>query len=682
MKAIDLHIHTKASVSDSPFIFDIDILKDYVATLSLDAIAITNHNLFDRKQFENITDNLGIKVFPGVEVDLDGGHILVICPIEKIDDFEKECLSLESLITQQTDDINFNQFLTTFPNYKDYLLIPHYKKKPMIKDSILQQLSNVVIVGEVQNANKFTITKKDNNSLIPVLFGDNRMSKDLLGDDDVEKYPIRITYVEIDEISIPNLKVALSDRAKVFVNNTKSDNDFVVFSNGTTASNGLNVIVGKRASGKTYLLNTINKSFQGEENVKYIEQFYISKHSDKTAFQKLIDSSYDNISEQYLSPLKPMIHELIEIDLLEDEKDIDKYLETLKENARRQADSNAFSKTPIYNEVNYSEVDSTELETLIKSIANVIANEKYKTIINKYINSNNIKMLIVELIEKFREEKKDILLKKKTNAILKSVKTELETKASIPKVKEVDLYECAHNKRIVTKFNDLIEKLKYATPLSRLNEDYYGFEINVEKEGYSSATDIKKSSKLSNDYSIREEYDILYDKDPYKFIKELNDKLIPENMLHKLLIKVKTNVTDENGNKVSGGQKAEFILLKQLADASNYDILLIDEPESSFDNLFIKERIIKRLKDISLKTTTFVTTHNNTLGITIKPNKIIYTRNNGDDTYDIFTGTLTSTNLKSMTGEEIPNYNTILDVMEAGEEAYNERKNVYENFTS
>ena len=232
------------------------------------------------------------------------------------------------------------------------------------------------------------------------------------------------------------------------------------------------------------------------------------------AHQKLIDSSYDNISEQYLSPLKPLIHELIKIDLLEDEKNIDKYLETLKENARRQVDNNAFSKTKIYNEVNYSEVDSDELETLIKSIANIIANKKYKTIINEYINSNNLKMLIIELIEKFREEKKDILIKKKTNEILKSVKTELEIKSSIPKVKEVDLYECAYNKKIVTKFNYLIKKLKYATPLSRLNEDYYGFEINVEKEGYSSVTDIKKSSKLSNDYSIREEYDTVYDKDP------------------------------------------------------------------------------------------------------------------------------------------------------------------------
>ncbi len=52
MKKIDLHIHTTASVSDSAFEFCQTKLDEYIEVASLECIAITNHNLFDKDQFE------------------------------------------------------------------------------------------------------------------------------------------------------------------------------------------------------------------------------------------------------------------------------------------------------------------------------------------------------------------------------------------------------------------------------------------------------------------------------------------------------------------------------------------------------------------------------------------------------------------------------------------------------
>ncbi|EPR74063.1 PHP N-terminal domain protein [Winogradskyella psychrotolerans RS-3] len=63
MKKIDFHIHTVQSVSDRHFEFDIESLKEYVDLLKIDCIAITNHNLFDKIQFEEICKKLEIKVF-------------------------------------------------------------------------------------------------------------------------------------------------------------------------------------------------------------------------------------------------------------------------------------------------------------------------------------------------------------------------------------------------------------------------------------------------------------------------------------------------------------------------------------------------------------------------------------------------------------------------------------------
>lgn len=68
MKKIDLHIHTLSTVSDHPFDFSLDKLIEYVESEKLEAIAITNHNLFDRNQFETIVASISIPVFPGIEI--------------------------------------------------------------------------------------------------------------------------------------------------------------------------------------------------------------------------------------------------------------------------------------------------------------------------------------------------------------------------------------------------------------------------------------------------------------------------------------------------------------------------------------------------------------------------------------------------------------------------------------
>lgn len=78
MKKVDLHIHTIPTIKDANFTFDMDKIQLYIKTLKLDAIAITNHNIFDRNQFEEIREKLDITVFAGIEVDLENGHIIVI----------------------------------------------------------------------------------------------------------------------------------------------------------------------------------------------------------------------------------------------------------------------------------------------------------------------------------------------------------------------------------------------------------------------------------------------------------------------------------------------------------------------------------------------------------------------------------------------------------------------------
>ena len=85
MKKIDLHIHTVSTVFDAPFTFALSALERYVSAAALDAIALTNHNIFDRAQFAEITASLDTAVFPGIEVTLDCGHVLIISDVAHLD---------------------------------------------------------------------------------------------------------------------------------------------------------------------------------------------------------------------------------------------------------------------------------------------------------------------------------------------------------------------------------------------------------------------------------------------------------------------------------------------------------------------------------------------------------------------------------------------------------------------
>ena len=108
MKKVDLHIHTSPSNYERDFNFSLEKLKEYIDKTKLDIIAITNHNHFDKQQFELISANVNCSVYPGVEVDLESSHILVIFPKEKIEELDIACNTLSVKINSENDSITFD----------------------------------------------------------------------------------------------------------------------------------------------------------------------------------------------------------------------------------------------------------------------------------------------------------------------------------------------------------------------------------------------------------------------------------------------------------------------------------------------------------------------------------------------------------------------------------------------
>lgn len=83
------------------------------------------------------------------------------------------------------------------------------------------------------------------------------------------------------------------------------------------------------------------------------------------------------------------------------------------------------------------------------------------------------------------------------------------------------------------------------------------------------------------------------------------------------------------------------------------------------------------IKDIAKEIPVIVVTHNSTVGASIKPDYILYTTkrlNGADVNYKVFSGYPHSKELTSTDGEKVENFEVMLNCLEAGQEAYNDRK--------
>ena len=113
MKKVDLHIHTIATNKDADFTFDMDKMQLYVQISKLDAIAITNHNMFDKEQFNSIKEKLNITVFPGVEVDIENAHMIVIIDESNLDIFVEQCNQLKEKMEDGRQFISYDEFMNS-----------------------------------------------------------------------------------------------------------------------------------------------------------------------------------------------------------------------------------------------------------------------------------------------------------------------------------------------------------------------------------------------------------------------------------------------------------------------------------------------------------------------------------------------------------------------------------------
>lgn len=675
MKRCDLHIHTVPSVSDSMFTYDKDVLLDYVEKTELDVIAITNHNLFDYSQFQEIKNSLPqIVVLPGIEVDLDNGHILVIANNDDgtLFDFNAKCEEVRNLIKTKDDDISYDTFMRIFGDLSRYLLIPHYEKEPKLHKDIISKLGRNIIAGEVSSVKKFIYMEREESELTPVYFSDFRIEKGVTPD----RYPVSHTFIDIDQVNINTLKLCLMDKTKVSLTSEKGVKLFQIFPNGQMLSTGLNIMFGKRSTGKTYTLNAIASRFSNK--AKYIKQFELlnTSSSDSDQFENDLKVRQENSAEEFLHEFSIIVTDMLKtISADEDEIKLQKYIEAVMSSAQQSDINDVFSKSKLFNESNFKEINNDEIKKLVNATQTLLESQQYKPLVSKYLNNDSLKALLKELIEQYWNNNTINLYYRDVNNMIKMVKDALQLKSAAPRIPNIDLYQYFINKKKREVFSQVAIAIKKKRTIS--TEKAGHFTISVSARPFVNATDLKsvglKQVSLANAFS---KYS-----NPIQYLEELKSVGIESDRIHKLFAAIDYNILNSSGLPVSGGERSEFNFLQKIKDAILCDILIIDEPESSFDNLFLKNEVNKFIKEMAENMPVIISTHNNTIGGSIKPDYILYTEKKIDADevrFNIYSGYPTAKSLEDVNGNSIENYKITLNSLEAGEQAYSERKDIYE----
>lgn len=673
MKKIDLHIHTVNTQSDPDFEFSLDALKGYVKEKSLDAIAITNHNLFDDVQFNEIANALaGITtVYPGIEINIGTrmGHLLLIANSSNVADFASRCAKIQEHIVSPSMSVSVQEFMEIFPNLGQYMLIPHMEKSPAVDAYTLSMLGDHICCGEVGSIKKFVYYQKDDTMPTPVYFSDFRPVEDVV-------FPIRATFIDTDDISLPSLKLCLQDKTKVMLSAENGNSQFTALPY-LMLSTGLNVIIGGRSSGKSYTLNRLNEQY---ENVKYIRQFQLLEVDPSKAeqeFSEKLAAKQGTITRDYFLPFSKVVDEVKDISVSNNEKAVDAYITSLIKYAEEQERADAFSRCAFYSESDYSIDNQDGITDLIEATMKLLDSKKYRDIIERNVSRESLIALLKDLIAQYQSERELVLKKLWVNDLLSDVKRGLQSRTAATRVEDVDFYKVQMDSVKVDKFNRIVRALQRESVIHE--KEIEGFKIQARKRKYNGAGELKSHSgrvvTFSNIFP-------LYSTDPYEFLlglKQISE--LSDDKYYEYFAKVEHVILNSYGCEVSGGERAEFNLLQEINDAYQYDMLLIDEPESSFDNIFLKERVNHIIKEISQQMPVIIVTHNSTVGASIHPDFVINTVRTiiGKEAhYDVFYGEPGNKELMNCDGKRISNLEAMLNCLEAGEIAYDERRREYE----
>ena len=704
MRKIDFHIHTKPDVlKDNKFEFSIDWLKEYVKRSELNAIAITNHNLFDIDQFDEIIRDMQdiCTVFPGMELSLENFHVQVIYNNDDLHKWElsKASQRLKELKLGDRGGISISTFKSIFKSWKDSILVFEYGKSNNVKH-IPSELSEALCLMGVSNPRKFNKVYHEDD-ITPVLFSDAHATENNSDPtrDDIKKLMLKQTFLECDDSQYSDIYNALKNKSSVGINSDILKDSFSIgvynekreIETKVKVSTGLNLIIGSRGSGKTYFLENVKNSVK-ESELFEIKQFQSSKKAETILNDRKkaeINTNFKKWKEKYAKEWDYIYNNVIKDDQILTEHDfvekLNSYLEDLKRYYKSENRKSSANKINLFreNELSANKLIDT-LDDQLEAIDKLVkAKEPWNYMKNRIDNQilnidtlrddiNQFKQLLEKELEKDRLDEK---IKEIVNRIIRSAQEVIIRQTGVPNSPKINMIDLYRNYYFMKKANAFLKDVIREQKLSAINIG--GYKIKVRITPYSSVSEFKKSHSVR---SFANQFNRFYKtKDYIQFLKEYKDSVgigsIQRDTLEKIFVNVEADLLTADDVPASGGQKIGFSLMLALDNAKDSQYVIVDEPEASLDNKFIKNNLISKLREVSKKSTVFVVTHNSTLGTLLNPNYLIVAKRKGKS-YSYLSGDFKQNKISNET-KEISSDEDFINAMEAGIDTYKEKGIIY-----
>lgn len=700
---IDLHCHTK-KIKESDGInrnVDVETFSNYMKDLDIKIVAITNHNSFDKKQYEEFNESVReyTMVWPGIELDINqqpekNGHMIVICDPNQYKEFSE-------IINDGIDDVN-NYSITLEDLWKktrklNCIYIAHYyRKSPEINEKELIDFQNCGIAD-------YRIFKEPSNYRTLGLFAtfDNNV---IIGSDvqDWDKYE-ESNFSEL-KLSVDSFEqfLLLSKKESTIINtllNKKGKEKFPLKPHSSVTLDldlyrDVNIIFGDKGTGKTEMLKSLEE-YMKNNNYNVVTYYGNEKDSEFDAIIKNDSYSIDE-SGIYIEDLKPYFS------FIKSWKDINPtnindYIEwyQTKDNNKNKQTLNICT---LFEDQTYSEKKYKDYSLKYSKLSeiSIFFNEyDYSELIGKK-EFTNFKQFINKMkdYEKNNKEKewieqKSKVLSNKTINEVKKITTQFAQSKSVPS--EAGILKFINNrvelKKTLEKILGIFDKDNI------LKKDYLG---NLSEKGNIYKYTRFKYLDSNGEKSIKDEFNsgtILklrkYRELLYNALGNIyNDKIIEcmkEIQEFELDIKDGTEfigilkyVGDDKGNeyKPSQGEKSMLLLDMRLnTDADNY---ILDEPELSLGNQYISDVIVPHLNNLANANKRIViATHNANIAVRTLPYLSIFRKHN-NGIYNTYLGNPFTNKLVEINDcSELDWKEESLNILEGGEEAFDERSSIY-----
>lgn len=676
VKKLDFHIHTISSGKDSKFSYSSDWMKRYVEEAELDAIAITNHDLFDLENFEQVKKDLpDTAVFPGMELSLEEGHVNIVFSEDELSSLIDFSAWLERNSYGEKAKISTENFCRQMVDWEKGIYIFELGKSNSLK--VPEKLSGVTFVGGVSSQLRFqSFYKKE--ELTPVLFSDAHASEDETEEKrkNIKMLKNKNTFIQVDNCTFSEIKNCISDKSKVAINEERLNTILNVGDH--QVSTGLNLIVGKRGTGKTEFLKKVKEQYESED-IYEISQFETSKSDDyiKKQGNDQGQAAFENWKQRYSTQLSA-IQDYLKDEEEDHQNEIDKFLKSVREFAKYSTESKSKQKYRLLKQSGFEDISTQNLEKYLKELGNLIESADLWQLLH---DSDNKRKVFIETYNELRNifvsKQKQNKLQKESNDIQISIKKILEAQTGLSPVIECEFSKIIQKVQTEKAIENFLENIIHDQQLDQKN--IHSYQVIVKLSPFENANQFR--SDIGTREAVSDELMKPYaNKDYIGFLKNLKKKsFFKIANLAEYLLHLDVKLLDSDGTPASGGQAVGFALMLRLEEARMKPIVLIDEPEASLDNAYIREELIKAIRGLASQSTVFVVTHNSTLGALLEPDYLVVTSKNQEKEYKVLTGEFSSCLISEASGHSENSYSKFVEAMESGMTAYKRKGEIYES---